>query len=371
VDSALLEGQVIRILVGVLTAVMELLRWFDAPAAASQRPKPLTPVDAIAAIADALRTHPVVALSPGEGHGDARGPAFVISLIRDPRITAAPTDLVVEGANGRYQPAMDRYVRGERVADAELRPIWDDTTQPQIPGPVWTGEVAPLYRAVREVNATLPRERQMRVLLGDPPIEWERVHSTADFGRWLDQRDSFPADVIRAEVIAKGRRALVFFGSGHLQRRQQLTNYAMDAAVAQTVISLAERAGIKTFVVIHGTEKEGLAGWPVPSLAILKGTALGAAPEPSLGGTAPLGGQRVAVRNGTFVPIPREQWISIPFEEQTDALVYLGPASARSEMPLPRGMCADAKYVQVRLERMTIAGLPPHEAQRLRQLCGR
>jgi hypothetical protein len=265
---------------------------------------------------------------------------------------------------------MDRYVRGERIPDAELRPIWDDTTQPQIPGPVWTGAVPPVYRAVRDVNAALPRERQMRVLLGDPPIDWQSVRAAADYRRWLEQRDSFPAQLIRTEVVARGRRALVFFGGGHLQRRQQLTNYVMDDPIAQTLISLLERAGVKTFIVRHGTEKEGLTGWPVPSLALLKGTALGAAPEPSLGDAAPLGGQRVAIRNGTFVPIPRDQWISVPFEEQTDALIYLGPASARSEMPPPREMCVDTKYVEVRLERMAVAGLPPAEAQRLKKLCG-
>jgi hypothetical protein len=265
---------------------------------------------------------------------------------------------------------MDRYVAGERVSDAELRPIWNETTQPQIPGPVWSGEVPPVYRAVREVNAALPPERRMRVLLGDPPIEWEHVHTPADYRTWLAQRDSYPAELIRTQVIAKRRRALVFFGGGHLQRRQQLTNYVMDDPLAQTVISLVERAGIKTFIVKHGTEKDGLAGWPVPSLALLRGTALGAAPEPSLGGDGPQGGRRVAIRNGQFVPIPREQWVSVPFEEETDALVWLGPASTRTEAPPPREICRDGAYVQTRLQRMTIVGLPPSEAQRLKQLCG-
>src|SRR5262249_43969235 len=157
--------------------------------------------------------------------------------------------------NGRYQDAMDRYVRGEAVPDAQLRPIWNDTTQPQIPGPAWTGEVPAIYRAVRERNAALPPERRMRALLGDPPIEWEHVHSPAEFQTWLGQRDAYPAALIEREVIAKKRRALVFFGGGHLQRKQQLTNYVMDAPVAQTVVSLVERAGINTFIVLHGTER--------------------------------------------------------------------------------------------------------------------
>ncbi len=360
----------IRLLLAILAAILECLGWTPPQGAVRQPLAAPVPVDAVAGIADALRSCPVIGLSPGDGHGDERGPAFVITLIRDPRITAAATDVVMEGANGRYQAAMDRYTRGESVSDAELRPIWDDTTQPQIPGPVWTGEVPAIYRAVREVNAKLPRERQMRALLGDPPIEWENVHSEAGFLKSLEQRDSYPADLIQREVIAKGRRALVFFGGGHLQRRQQLTNYVMDDPIAQTVVSLVERAGIRTFIVWHGTEKEGMSGWPVPSLAILRGTTLGAEAEPWFGSDSPQGGQRVAIRNGTFVPIPREQWISIRRDEQIDALVYLGPASTRTEAPLPRQICGDRKYVQMRLERMKIVGLPPSESRRLEQLCG-
>jgi len=357
----------LRVLLAFVVAVLELLGWLQAPAAPSQ---PLAPVDAVGAIADAMRSAPVIGLSPGEGHGDERGPAFIVTLIRDPRITSSPTDVVVEGASARYQAVMDRYTRGEAVRDAELRPIWDDTTQQQVPGPIWSGEVPAIYRAVREVNATLPHERQMRALLADPPIEWENVHAAADFQRWLAQRDSYPAALIQREVIAKGRRALVFFGGGHLQRKQQLTNYVMDDPIAQTVISLVERAGIRTFIVRHGTETEGMSGWPVPSLAILRGTTLGAEPEPAIGADGPNGGRRVAIVNGAFVPVPREQWKTMRYDEQTDALVYLGPASTRREAPLPREICRDANYVRTRLDRMTISGLPPSEAQRLKKLCG-
>src|SRR5437764_7061558 len=205
----------------------------------------------------------------------------------------------------------------------------------------------------------------MRSLLADPPIDWENIHTPAEFRKWLELRDSYPADLIQKEVIATGRRALVFFGGGHLQRKQQLTNYVMDDPIAQTVVSLVERAGIKTFIVRHGTDTEGMSGWPVPSLAILRGTTLGAEPDPSMDGW-----QRVAIRNGAFVPIPREQWISIRRDEQTDALVYLGPASTRTEIPVSREICRDTKRVQLRLERMVVAGLPPSEPQRLKNLCG-
>src|SRR5262245_15905445 len=242
------EAVMIRlILMAILAAILEFLGWVQPPGPARQPLKAPAPVDAIAGIAGALRSYPVVGLSPGEGHGDARGPEFIGALIRDPRITAVATDIVMEGANARYQVVMDHYTRGENVAAAQLRPIWDDTTQQQIPGPLWNGEVPAIYRAVREVNAKLPPERQMRALLGDPPIEWEQVHTPAEFRRSLEQRDSYPAELIQKEVIAKGRRTLAYFGDGHLQRRQQLTNYVMDDPIAQTVISLVERAGTRTF----------------------------------------------------------------------------------------------------------------------------
>lgn len=359
----------IRLLVAVVAVLFALFGRMQQPTPAD-RPKSLVPVDAIAGIAAAFDVAPVIALSPGADHGDERGPAFLISLIRDPRITATGTDLVIEGGSGRYQGVMDRYVRGEPVGDVELRHIWDDTTQQQIPGPAWLGEVPPIYGEVRAVNASLPAARKMRVLLGDPPIEWENVHSAAEFRPWLAQRESHPAALIEREVIAKGRRALVYFGSGHLQRRQQLTNYVMDDPIAQTIVSLVERAGIRTFVVVHGSERDGLSGWPIPSLAVLRGTALGAEPEPQLGADSPQGGQRVRIVDGAFVPIPREEWTSIRRDEQIDALVYLGPESTKTEAPPPRRICDDIEYVQVRLHRMAVAGMPPFLAQGLRRLCG-
>ena len=130
-------------------------------------------------IHDGQRLRNWLVVIPSEGHDDRRGPAFVTALVRDPRFAAVAHDIVAEGASGRYQDVMDRYVRGEDVSAAELRTVWDDTTQQQIPGPIWTGEVPALHRAVREANARLPRDRQLRVLLGDPSIAWEHVHTPA------------------------------------------------------------------------------------------------------------------------------------------------------------------------------------------------
>jgi len=328
----------------------------------SAAPAAPAPVEPIGALLDAFKTHDVVGLSAGESHGDVRGPAFVVSLIRDPRFAATSIDIVMENGNSRYQAVMDRFTSGDDVPYAELRRVWDDTTQPQVTA--GGGEIPEIYRALREVNRTLPPARWHRALAGDPPIEWERVATPADFRTWLERRDTNGADVVRREAIANGRHALLFYGAGHLQRRQQATNYVMTDPLAETVVSLLAGAGAKTLVVTTIGERDAVRGWPVPSLAFIRGTTLGAENVPQ--GSLP----RVSIRNGAFVPIPREQWMELRMEEQIDAVLYLGPASTRRLAPLPASICADRAFVDVHLRRMALAGLPPSEPARLKSLCG-
>src|SRR5262249_40642164 len=158
-------------------------------------------------------------------------------------------------------------------------------TQQQAGGPMWTGEVPAFYRAVRQLNASLPPEHQLRVLLGDPPINWDQVHTRDDFMRWLALRDTFPADLIKREVLGKDRRALVVFGNMHLQRKQLAANYeAVADGPAATVVSALERSGA-TRVFSIWTETDSVVSqlqpdvstWPTPSLAMLRATVLGAA----------------------------------------------------------------------------------------------
>jgi hypothetical protein len=320
------------------------------------------PVEPIGALLDAFRAYDVVGLSPGETHGDLRGPAFVASLIRDPRFATTAVDVVMENASARYQEVMDRFVGGEEVPYTELRRVWDDTTQPQAMNA--PGEIPEIYRALRDVNRTLPAARRHRALLGDPPIAWEQVATADDFRKWLELRDSSGADVVRREAIARGRQALLVYGAGHLQRRQQATNYVMTSPLAQTVVSLLVAAGIRTLVVTTVGERDDTRGWPSPSLAFIRGTTIGAEDVPQ--GSLP----RVAIRDGAFVPIPRDAWIEIRMEEQYDALLYLGPASTRRMAALSPAICSDPAYVDTRLRRMALGGLPPSEPARLRALCG-
>ena len=180
---------------------------------------PATPTDPVTGVLDAFKSHAVVALCDG-GHGCEQAYAFRVSLIRDPRFAVTVNDIVVESGNSLYQSMMDRFISGEDVPDRELRKAWQNTTQPH---DVWDGPVFEgLFREVRDLNLTLPKERQICVLLGDPPMDWAKVNNATEFHEaWnsLEDRDCCAARIIRCEVLVKQRRALVIYGGMHFLRK--------------------------------------------------------------------------------------------------------------------------------------------------------
>ena len=171
---------------------------------------------AVDLILGAFQTHPLVALSDGAGHGQTETRDFFNALIRDTRFPSTVNTVVVEFGNARYQAVMDRYVHGNSVTREELRHVWEDTTQ--VSG-VWSH---PMYEQmlaeVRSMNARLPPARHIRVVLGDPPIDWTTVTSPADEDM-NDWRDAHVAHVIEREVMHRKEKALILIGGGHIGRK--------------------------------------------------------------------------------------------------------------------------------------------------------
>ena len=341
-----------------------------APAGAMQGApaQPATPVDPIAAIIEAFRAHNVVTLT--DPHGNVQVQAFLLSLVRDPRCPEGVNDIVVETASARYQDAIDRFIRGDDVERAVLRRAWEDHTVANSLGV----QAEELIRAVRTVNASLSQARRLRVVAGDPPIDWDNITSGQDGRRWIELRDSYPADLVRRQVLDRGRRALVVYGQGHLQRRQIAANYDMSAWQAQTVVSLLERdPGARIFNIWTLLDRsvelpEGVTSWRVPSLAALRGTTLGAR-DFGLYSRGLGDGTRFGLKGGKVVAVPRGEWKMMPMEDQFDALLYLGPPASMTSTTVPAALCADADFVRRRLERLTRFG-PPVEVQNFKKACG-
>jgi hypothetical protein len=342
--------------------------WISMATLHAQAPRAAVAGEPVRSILEALRSHQVVGLGLG-AHNNEQGHAFLLSLVRHPEFPASEADLVVECGNALYQDVMDRFISGEEIPDESLRRIWQDTTQPHAGCDVPIHEE--LYRTMRSVNAALPAQRRIRVLLGDPPVDWNSPTAKQDRSTFMAMRASHPAQVIQKAVLAKRRRAVVVYGQMHLQRAQMATNYDMSHPIAQTVVSLLAGQGVSVFTVWGNSRADlavlqpSIADWTRPSLALVRGTVLGAADFEFFYG-APL--PRVLMKSGQVSPVPREEWRALRMEEQFDAVLYLGPPSTMTTAELPRARCADVGYMTLRLGRLEAEG-PKSEADRLRQYC--
>jgi hypothetical protein len=295
--------------------------------------QPAVPLDPIAAIVDAFQTHDIVALGEGR-HNNEQGYAFRLALIRDRRFAAVVNDVVVESGSAAHQEVMDRYIRGESVPRKELRLAWEDTTNADGPWDVPMYEE--FFTAIRTLNTSLPAARKLRVLLGDPPFDWE--HATREESIRIGlRRDSFPAELIQREVLSKQRRALVIYGDMHLARKPLGSNL-----VTRLVEMKARVLNVWTHTTATDlrTVQADVSSWPKPALALVSGTTLGAAPL------------RV------FRSIPQGE--ESPMQEQFDAILYLGPPSSitvrRGE--IDPALCADPDYMRMRSSRMALVEPP-------------
>src|SRR5687768_10047371 len=138
------------------------------PAVKSGDPQPEAAINAIISSFDTFR---IVAV--GDRHGTKDLNDFVLSLIRHPAFTNTVNDIVVECANSLYQVSLDRYIAGEDLPVAEVRRLWRDQTHP--PCSV-DGFHEQLFQLVRRINQTLPPGKALRVLAGEPPIEWRTLN---------------------------------------------------------------------------------------------------------------------------------------------------------------------------------------------------
>lgn len=245
--------------------------------------------------------------------------------------------------------------------------------------PIWDRPIyEEFFRAVRTVNLSLAPQRQIRVLLGDPPLDWEAVRTQEDYRKLTaTSRDRFATDLIRREVVEKNRRALLVYGDMHFLRKHSIFNFEPSEAVGgHTIVSLLEESIPPTKVFTIWTsvfaDLEKLQGdvvsWARPSLATLRGTTLGSVDfsfyDPAV--------VRVAVRNGSpdwSTRIPREQWRPLRMEDQFDAVLYLGPPSTLTNARLSPALCADRAFIEMRLQRMTLAGFPQAEGM-MKRSCG-
>ena len=154
---------------------------------------------------------------------------------------------------------------------AEVRKVWRNTTQSMCGQSGFFEQFFPLVRAI---NQKLPTTKRLRVLAGDPPIDWEKVKTSEEASKFLDRGPSI-VSVMEKEVLSKHRKALMLFGTFHLMHG---TETVMCQPTRKTIRTSRLSSAILAFTTRTGASDRSARSHcgPYPSLAITKGTWLGA-----------------------------------------------------------------------------------------------
>jgi hypothetical protein len=233
------------------------------------------------AVLAAFKQHQLVGV--GETHTQQEHGDALQMLLADPRLPQVVNDVVVEFGNSLYQPVMDRFTAGAAVNNPELRQIWRNG----VASPVATNDEPireQFYRTVRAVNWTLPPDQRIRVLLGEPPIDWPQITTNDQVQAFADQRDTYLASLVEREVLAKGRRALIFYGSEHVMHSPgpgQNEGHAVPIIEQQT--------GQHVYVMVAGSHPR-LASYPRRTVIPCAGTWLESADAGEFAYSPPLCG---------------------------------------------------------------------------------
>jgi hypothetical protein len=202
---------------------------------------------------------------------------------------------------------------------------------------------------MRAVNQKLPPGKRLRVLAGDPPIDWDQIKGPEDAGKFGD-RDVTIASVMEKEVVSKHRKAVILFGTFHLFHgaRSAVSIYEKDYPSVTLVIS---------DLGIFGAESPTLssspfAAWTVPSFTRAKGTWLGGLdlshflPAPTM------------IDKDCKVHAAFPKGLQRPIEDYVDAFLYLGPGGLRLKEKMPGDVALDADYMKELERREGLSGFP-------------
>lgn len=271
----------------------------------------------------AFQSHSIVGMA--DWHGLAQEEDFYVDLIRDPRFVEEIDNVVVEFGGAAQQDTIDRYVAGENIPYEQLRRVWTDTVG-------WVPTVTALgylnfFAQVRAVNEGLPLSEHIHIWLGEPPIDWSKIKTPADLTQ-MSQRDRYPAELIKSQILAKHRKALVIYGGFHffgLERLKPLVEQSYPGAffVVTPYMGTQNRADSDSFE----RNMENLRNDMLPTTA--KGT------------------------RALLVKTDQSSWA------MGDALLYLGPATSLTQSPLSPDLYLDSAFrMEINRRSLIVSGAP-------------
>lgn len=298
------------------------------------------PENATAAVLRAFATHDVVMV--GEIHSNKEEYKWYVSLIRTPEFADRVDDIVLEMGNSLYQQIVDSYVAGENVRFDQVQKAWRNTVGligPQSP------LVESLYGAVRERNMQRRGKHQMRIVCGDPAIDWDMVKNTSSVDLYMSRRDEWYAQVVQEQVLAKHHRALLIMGGMHFLRQSG------RPSGSPSIETKLRKRGARTYVIVSGTNTPNeccemdrrFDSWPAPSIISARGWVGELSALALMEGGYPQGKPKL--------------------KDAADAFLYLGPRDSLTSVSMTRTQLQGTAYGEEIERRLKIEMiLQPDEA---------
>jgi hypothetical protein len=345
-ERSMLMARVSSLVLSILVAC--------APATATPQPPKqsgVTPEPAIPAILALFDRYEVVAMP--EAHANKDLDDLILALIRDPRFPDRVNDIVIECGNSLYQPVLDQYIAGMDVPFTEARKAWRNTTQSMCGQSAFFELLFPLVRAI---NQKLPAAKRLRVLGGDPPIDWDKVTTAEEATKFLDRWPSIDS-VMEKEVLSRHRKALMLFGTFHLL-------HTVDSAVSRYEKTYPNVTFVISDLGVYDANrkpgsKSAFASWPNPSLIPTKGTWLGTLTLSDIN-TPPITTSADCKVTAAFRPALQK-----PMAALVDGFLYLGPAEYRLGELYPASYAIDTEYITELQRRDSLLGSFPLSPQQL------
>ncbi len=283
-------------------------------------------LNATTAILQAFQTHDIVLF--GEMHGNQQEYAWLCQLVNNPAFDDRVDDIVVEFGNARYQDIVDRYLAGDNVSVDQVRPAWRNMIASVPPvSPVY----GDFYEAIRQANLAHHEHHPLRLVMGSPPGNWDKIRTVRDLAPFEAEREQWYAQVVKTRVLAKHHRALLIMGAGHFLRgfSQSLSDELLmhqhrpvpPVDPSQLGPGYIERtlraAGANPWLVVFGTNAIDDRGhtdarfhaWHDPTIVSLPGSWAGSLPAQPI----------LSAGHAPATPLT--------LADQADALLYLGPCS--------------------------------------------
>src|SRR5579872_487877 len=158
----------------------------------------------------------IIGLGEG-GHHLENSHQFFQKMFDNKLIQNTINIVIIEFANANYQDILDRYIFGEEVTLNELRKVWRESTQ--CIGRFGEADIYfDLLKKIRTVNLSLSESNKIRVLGGDPPINWKTIRSLEDYNESNSQRNIYPAELVIEYGINRAMKVLVLYAEYHITK---------------------------------------------------------------------------------------------------------------------------------------------------------